>query len=89
MTSDNVNLHLSLTVPRASLAQAAELIATGLHTAALLIPGLVASSASIYEEDEPTEEEADEPNLGVHIAGTGGLDVAGVMARANHCAEDS
>lgn len=82
MPSDNVNLHLSLTVPRGSLAQAAELIAMGLQTAAVSIPGLVSSAASIYDEDELAEENADEPNLDVHIAGTSDLDVAGAIALA-------
>lgn len=82
MTSDNVNLHLSLTVPRGSLAQAAELLAMGLQTAVVSIPDVVSCAVSIYDEDELTEEEADQPNLDVHIAETTGADIAGVIARA-------
>lgn len=82
MRSDNVNLHLSLTVPRSSLAQAAELLAMGLQTAAVSVPGLVSAAVSLYDEDELAEEEADEPNLDVHIAGTGDLDMAGAVELA-------
>jgi ribonuclease PH len=87
MPSDNVNLHLSITVRRDSLPQAAELMAMGLQTAVTSIPDLVSSAVSIYDDNPITDEddeddEDDEPNLGVHIVGTGDLDVAGAIAIA-------
>jgi hypothetical protein len=64
MTSDNVNLHLSLTVTREHLAAAVKVVTVALQNASETVPDLVSSAVSVYEDDADDEEEDAE---GIHI----------------------